>query len=175
MKKTFLALGLLSLVSFTAKASTLPVFSANGFICGKEGITVTCKGPVPGGRDTVTSTGHDMVYLTVNTHQEGQPTRYTYFSDTGCLIGYTFDSNGQPNAAVASHRSGAKKTFALNGGSYDPIIEFCAAEQKAPSGSASASEAQPEADSAPKQAPSSPAAPAKKLTSTKKPIAGGVQ
>ena len=131
MKK--LSLGLLSLATlgFAAQASAqnIPVFSANGFLCGKEGQTVTCKGPVPNGKDTMTATGHDLVYLTINSKQEGAPVRYTYFSDTGCLIGYTFNAAGQPAAAVASHRKGAKQTFNFQStADYDKVIAFCVAD-----------------------------------------------
>ncbi|MDX1387280.1 MAG: hypothetical protein R3257_06785 [bacterium] len=113
-------------------AGETPVFSANGFLCGKKGLTVTCKGPIPGRSDTVTGTGHDIVYLTVNTRTAGAPARYTYFSDTGCLIGYTFNAAGNPLAAVASHRSGAKKNFKFTEQNYDALIEFCASQQDGP-------------------------------------------
>lgn len=109
-----------------------PVFSANGFICGKKGLTVTCKGPIPGRNDTVTGTGHDIVYLTVNTRTAGAPARYTYFSDTGCLVGYTFNAAGNPFEAVASHRSGKKKDFKFTEDNYEALIEFCASRQDSP-------------------------------------------
>ncbi|MCE9624917.1 MAG: hypothetical protein K8R69_05610 [Deltaproteobacteria bacterium] len=126
MKKilSILSFAALGAIALPLQAAT-PVFSANGFVCGKEGVTVTCKGSLPNGKDTVTSTGHDLVYLTMNTHQEGVPTRYTYFSDTGCLIGYTFGAGGQPVAAVASHRNGVKQTFSFEDGKYEKIIQFC--------------------------------------------------
>lgn len=103
-----------------------PVFSANGFKCGKTGVTVSCKGSLPNGKDSVTATGHNVVYITVNTQTEGVPTRYTYFSDTGCLIGYTFSAAGTPVAAVASHRKGSKQTFKFQEGKYEELIEYCA-------------------------------------------------
>ncbi|HCU23690.1 MAG TPA: hypothetical protein DF383_01635 [Deltaproteobacteria bacterium] len=132
MKKVLFALSILAMSAATAAQAVTPVFSANGFICGKEGVTVTCKGGMPqGGRDTVTSTGHDLVYMTINTFQEGVPTRYTYFSDTGCLVGYTFGAGGQPVAAVASHRNGVKQTFSFEDGKYEKIIQFCAQENPA--------------------------------------------
>lgn len=131
MKKLSLVLLTMTLCLAGANAwANLPVFSANGFVCGKEGVTVTCKGPVPTGKDTITGTGHDLVYLTVNTHQSGAPVRYTYFSDTGCLIGYTFNAAGQPAAAVVSHRKGAKQTFNFqNQADYDKVIDFCVKDQ----------------------------------------------
>lgn len=105
-----------------------PVFSANGFVCGKEGNNVTCKGPMPNGKDTITGSGHDLVYLTVNTYKDGAPARFTYFSDTGCLVGYTFNAAGQPIAAVVSHRKGAKQTFTFEDGKYEKIVQFCVQE-----------------------------------------------
>ena len=130
----------------TAQAATAPVFSANGFICGKEGSTVTCKGSLPNGKGTITGTGHDLVYLTINTTQEGVPTRYTYFSDTGCLIGYTFGAGGQPIAAVAAHRSGAKQTFGFEDGKYEKIVQYCVQEKPATAtGGATAPAAAPKA------------------------------
>lgn len=130
MKKTSLLLAALFTASLASAAqAATPVFSANGFVCGKEGVTVTCKGGLPNGKDTVTGTGHDLVYLTINTQQEGVPTRYTYFSDTGCLIGYTFGAGGQPVAAVAAHRSGAKQTFSFEDGKYDKIVNYCVQEK----------------------------------------------
>lgn len=102
-----------------------PVFSANGFQCGKTGATVSCKGSLPNGDGTITGTGHNLVYLTVNKETNGVPTRYTYFSDTGCLIGYTFNAAGNPVAAVASHRSGQKKTFEFQEGKYEKLISYC--------------------------------------------------
>lgn len=126
MLKNYLVIfSILVLVLIAAPAFSASVYSANGFVCGKEGSTVTCKGPIPGGSDTVTGTGHNIVYLTVNTTTAGQPARYTYFSDTGCLIGYTFNAAGHPVAAVARHRSGEKETFNFGDGKYEKVIEFC--------------------------------------------------
>jgi len=151
MRKIFFALGLATTLSSLPALADLPVFSANGFICGKEGVTVTCKGPIPGGKDTVTGTGHNLVYLTVNTQTQGVPTRYTYFSDTGCLIGYTFNSTGQPVEAVASHRKGVKQTFSFGDGKYDKIIDFCVQEN--PNGAPAQASA-----AAPASTPAKPAA-----------------
>lgn len=123
--------GLFLTLVFAGSVGATPVISANGFICGKKGVTVTCKGPIPGRSDTVTGTGHNIIYLTVNTITEGQPTRFTYFSDTGCLIGYTFNAAGNPIAAVASHRNGVKKTFDFGDGKYDAVIDYCAADNPA--------------------------------------------
>ena len=127
IKKIFLGtLGFLALAFISSQAhADVPVYSANGFVCGKEGVTVTCKGPIPGSKDSITATGHNLVYVTINSHQEGVPTRYTYFSDTGCMIGYTFNAAGQPIAAVANHRSGAKETFDFGDGKYEKVIQFC--------------------------------------------------
>lgn len=166
MKHTFIALAFAALVLAAAPASAAtPVFSANGFVCGKEGVTVTCKGGLPNGKDTITGTGHNLVYLTINTFQEGVPTRYTYFSDTGCLIGYTFGAGGQPVAAVASHRSGTKSTFSFEDGKYEKIVQFCMSENPVASSPAGAKPAaQPvttaQKDAAPAAKPA--AAPAKK-------------
>lgn len=163
MKKILCALTLAALAGVAASASAAtPVFSANGFVCGKEGNTVTCKGSLPNGKDTVTGTGHDLVYLTINTHQEGVPTRYTYFSDTGCLIGYTFGAGGQPVAAVAAHRNGVKQTFSFEDGKYEKIVQFCMQENPTASATAAAPASAPAAakpvttaqkDAAPKKAP----------------------
>lgn len=120
----------LTVLSLEARAD-VPVFSANGFQCGKKGVTVTCKGPMPDGKGTITGTGHNVVYLTVNTTTAGAPARYTYFSDTGCLVGYAFNAAGNPTQAVASHRSGAKQTFEFGEGKYDPLLSFCSEKQVA--------------------------------------------
>ncbi len=170
MKKFLFSLGLFFLIPVVAHAESLPVFSANGFICGKEGTTVTCKGPIPGGTDTVTGTGHDLVYLTINTNQEGQPLRYTYFSDTGCLIGYSFNAAGNPVKAVAVHRSGVQKIFAFEDGKYDPIINYCI--HNAPEGNKQATTTTAPAAAGSQTAstvaqpvsPNKPAAPANKAT-----------
>ena len=106
-------------------AANVPVYSANGFMCAKSGISVTCKGPIPGGTSSITGTGHNLVYLTVDLLQEGQPIRYTYFSDTGCLIGYTLGPDGSAIAVVARHRTGEKGTFSVQGDNYDGVIQFC--------------------------------------------------
>jgi len=126
MKKLIGLLSLLVLFGYGAQAmANTPVFSANGFTCGKKGITVTCKGPAPNGKDMITGTGHDLVYLTINTITEGAPSRFTYFSDTGCLIGYAFNAAGNPIKAVASHRDNVTQTFEFGEGKYDAVIEFC--------------------------------------------------
>ncbi len=143
MKKIAMSLlGMAALLPAAAAWADVPVFSANGYICGKEGVTVTCKGPIPKGKDTITGTGHDLVYLTVNTIQEGTPVRYTYFSDTGCLIGYTFNAAGQPVAAVASHRKGAKQTFQFQAKEdYEKVVDFCVKDQPATAGAPAATPA----------------------------------
>jgi len=172
MKKILFVLGLLSLTSFAIKANALPVFSANGFICGKEGTTVTCKGPIPGGHDSITGTGHDLVYLTINTGDNSQPLRYTYFSDTGCLLGYSFNALGAPVKAVAVHRNGTKKTFTFEDGKYEAIIDFCLQESPSGDGKSLAdnttpSNSQPSAASTSTKttaASTKPATPAKKAT-----------
>src|SRR5262245_30627988 len=144
MKKVLCTLTLAATVAVAAAAqAAVPVFSANGFVCGKEGNTVTCKGNLPNGKDTVTGTGHDLVYLTINTHQEGAPVRYTYFSDTGCLIGYTFGAGGQPVAAVAAHRNSVKQTFSFEDGKYEKIVQFCMQEN--PTNATAAAPAAPSA------------------------------
>ena len=162
MKKMLPLLSFVALTSWSLfAAAATPVYSANGFLCGKEGSTVTCKGNLPNGKDTVTGTGHDLIYLTINTHQEGVPTRYTYFSDTGCLIGYTFGASGQPIAAVAAHRNGAKQTFSFEDGKYEKIVDFCMQENPAGGKTAAApaaAGAKPEVTTAAKEAP--PAKPA---------------
>jgi hypothetical protein len=132
MKKIFLFLMMLVLVCFSIKsmAAVLPVYSTNGFVCQKVGVSVTCKGPIPGGKDSVTATGHNLVYLTMDVVQGGSPTRYTYFSDTGCLVGYTFGEQGKPIAAVAVHRNGTKGSFDIKNDNYDSMIQYC--EQELP-------------------------------------------
>ena len=126
IKKIFPMLAVFSLFCVSVAQADVPVFSAHGFVCGKQGETVTCKGPMPGSKDTITGTGHDIVYLTVNTTVSGAPARFTYFSDTGCLIGYAFNAAGNPNSAVANHRNGSKKNFDFSSGNYEAITEFCA-------------------------------------------------
>src|SRR4029453_1569586 len=134
MKKLFIFIlfGGLLLAGKTALALTLPVYSVNGFSCTKLGVTVTCKGPIPGGKDSLTGTGHNLVYLTMAVFQNGfptgSPTRYTYFSDTGCLVGYTFGTEGKPVSAVAVHRNGQKASFDIKNDNYDQMIAYCEKE-----------------------------------------------
>jgi hypothetical protein len=67
--------------------------------------------------------------------------RYSYFSDTGCLIGYTFNAAGQAVAAVASHRKGAKQTFNFsNKEDYEKITQFCVKDQPGEAKTAAAPE-----------------------------------
>ncbi len=146
MKILILFLGFFISTGFGLQAwADAPVFSANGFVCGKKGVTVTCKGPLTNGKDTITGTGHNVIYLTVNTVTAGAPTRYTYFSDTGCLVGYTFNAAGNPVAAVASHRSGAKKNFDFGEGKYEPLLNFCADDKAVSKSTASSGAATPSA------------------------------
>ena len=146
MKNMLCALSLAALI-FTAVPAwaATPVYSANGFVCGKEGVTVTCKGGLPNGKDTITGTGHNLVYLTINTTSAGAPTRFPYFSDTGCLIGYTFGAGGQPVAAVAAHRSGVKSTFTFDDGKYEKIVQYCMQDNPGAAAQASATAKQPAA------------------------------
>ncbi len=160
MRKTFISLFLLFSFLNSAHAAGVPVYSANGFKCAKSGVSVTCKGPIPGGTSTITGTGHSLVYLTVDTLQDGQPIRYTYFSDTGCLLGYTLGPDGNAIAVVARHRTGEKGTFSVQGDNYDGVIQFC--ERRL------GFETQPAPSSKP--APAKPAAaPAKSTSTPKKP------
>ncbi len=128
MKKIIFSLFTL-LVSSTlhAAANNVPLYSANGFTCGRMGITVTCKGPLPGAKaqDTVTATGHSLVYITVDTIDNGQALRYTYFSDTGCLVGYSFNADGKAIGVVARHRNNGKANFQIQNDNYDSVISYC--------------------------------------------------
>jgi len=125
MRKIFISVFVLFCFFNSAHAAGVPVYSANGFKCAKSGVSVTCKGPIPGGTSTITGTGHNLVYLTVDMLQDGQPIRYTYFSDTGCLLGYTLGPDGNAIAVVARHRTGEKGTFSVQGDNYDGVIQFC--------------------------------------------------
>lgn len=115
------------LLPLSVKAENIPVYSANGFTCGRLGLTVTCKGPLPGSQahDTITATGHNLIYVTVDTIDNGQPLRYTYFSDTGCLVGYSFGADGKAIGVVARHRNGEKANFQVQNDNYDPVISYC--------------------------------------------------
>ena len=171
----------LFLFSANLHAAGIPVYSANGFTCGRMGVTVTCKGPLPGSqaRDTATATGHNLVYLTVDTIDNGQPLRYTYFSDTGCLVGYSFGADGKPVGVVARHRSGSKANFQVQNENYDEVISYC--EQNLPNSPAPVSGYDsPGVKSKPAPVPTSaapakpasvavkPTSPAKPATATKK-------
>ncbi len=127
MKILFLLFFFVFLLSFNVQAAGIPVYSANGFTCGRMGLTVTCKGPLPGAqaKDTVTATGHSLVYVTVDTIDAGQPLRYTYFSDTGCLVGYSFGADSKAVGVVARHRNGSKANFLVQNDNYDPVITYC--------------------------------------------------
>lgn len=129
MKKIILALFTLLVSSSTlhAAGTNVPLYSANGFTCGRMGVTVTCKGPLPGSnaQDTVTATGHNLVYITVDTIDNGQALRYTYFSDTGCLVGYSFNTDGKAIGVVARHRNNGKANFQIQNDNYDSVISYC--------------------------------------------------
>ena len=128
MKKIILGVFALLLSSSTLQAAgNIPLYSANGFTCGRMGVTVTCKGPLPGDKaqDTVTVTGHELVYITVDTIDNGQAFRYTYFSDTGCLVGYSFGADGKTVGVVARHRNNNKANFQVQNDNYDPVIAYC--------------------------------------------------
>lgn len=127
MKKILPLFFLFLFSSFNLHAANITVYSANGFTCGRMGLTVTCKGPLPGSqaKDTVTGTGHSLIYLTVDTLDNGQALRYTYFSDTGCLVGYSFGADSKVVGVVARHRNGNKANFQVQNDNYDPVISYC--------------------------------------------------
>jgi len=160
MKKIFGFAVLAGLLLGPSAAWALPVFSVNGFSCSKLGVSVTCKGPIPGGKDSLTATGHNLVYLTMDVFQGGLPTRYTYFSDTGCLVGYTFGTEGKPISAVAVHRSGQKASFDIKNENYDQMIAYC--ERELPGSPKPIGVTAAPAAPAPKPATAPPAAPAVK-------------
>jgi hypothetical protein len=132
MKKIFFTLLILILGALSRDAWSLATYSVNGFVCQKSGYSVTCKGPIPGNdsRDAITATGHGLVYISMDVTQGGVPTRYTYFSDTGCLVGYTFGTEGKVVNAVAVHRNGTKASFPIQNDNYDQMVTWC--EQELP-------------------------------------------
>ncbi|MFO1519490.1 MAG: hypothetical protein U1F57_07530 [bacterium] len=159
MKKIFLAMAVVLGLTFSSHAWAIPVYSVNGFKCSKVGVTVTCKGPIPGGDDSLTVTGHGLVYVTMDVHQGGHPTRYTYFSDTGCLVGYTFGMDGKVINAVAVHRNGTKGSFDVKEENYDPMVSFC--EQDLPNSPTPVADTQsPQSSTVAKKSPTSAPAPA---------------
>lgn len=127
MKKILPLFLLLIFLPSESHAAAIPVFSANGFTCGRMGVTVTCKGPLPGGqaKDTVTATGHNLIYVTVDTLDNGRSLRYSYFSDTGCLVGYSFGADSKAVGVVARHRNGSKANFQIQNDNYDTVISYC--------------------------------------------------
>ena len=128
MKRFLVHTVFMGIFGLSVAAEALPVYSVNGFNCNRLGVTVTCKGPIPGGKDSMTATGHNLIYLTMDVYQNGLPTRYTYFSDTGCLVGYTFGMEGKPVSAVAVHRNGQKASFDIQNENYDQMIAYCERE-----------------------------------------------
>ena len=149
----------------TVRVWAVPVYSVNGFTCKKVGVTVSCKGPIPGGKDSVNATGHNLVYITMDVQQNGSPTRYSYFSDTGCLVGYTFGSDGKAISAVAVHRSGQKGSFDIKDENYDQMTAFC--EKELPNSPKAVSDTTAPKVSAPvAPAPAKPASPAKPAVKT---------
>ncbi len=135
-KETYMKHFIIGLISVlflgtSFSAYTQSVVSANGFQCGKENDLVTCKGPLPNGKDSIMGSGKDVVYLTINTNVGGVPSRYSYFSDTGCMVGYTFNAAGNPAMAVASHRSGEKKKIDLGKQGIETVSQFCASNPSA--------------------------------------------
>jgi hypothetical protein len=166
MKRFLGMLFILSLFGSAETAWALPVYSVNGFNCSRLGMTVTCKGPIPGGKDSLTATGHNLVYLTMDVYQNGFPTRYTYFSDTGCLVGYTFGTEGKPVSAVAVHRNGQKASFDIQNENYDQMIAYCERElpgsPRPVAGVGPSAPASSSTTSKPKAAPAPKATPAAK-------------
>jgi hypothetical protein len=160
MKKVIFVSLILTLGAISSEAWSLAVYSVNGFVCQKSGFSVTCKGPIPGNdsHDAITATGHGLVYISMDVTQGGVPTRYTYFSDTGCLVGYTFGTEGKVVNAVAVHRNGSKASFPIDNDNYDQMVTWC--EQELPNSP------RPLADTfTPKSAQAAPA-PAKSVAAT---------
>src|SRR4029453_12285979 len=103
--------------------------------------------------------GHNLVYLTMDVTQNGFPTRYTYFSDTGCLVGYTFGTEGKPISAVAVHRNGQKASFDIKNDNYDQMVAYCERElpgSPKPIGVAGASAPAPSTAAKPATVPPTP-------------------
>ena len=89
-------------------AQAAPVVSANGFTCtaqpAKTGSLVECIGQFQGAQGLFGATGYDIVHVEFTPDNQR---RYTYMSETGCLILAAADKS-----ALATDKSGTKKQFA---------------------------------------------------------------
>ena len=90
-----------------SQAEAANVFSANGFNCtatqAKNGTIVDCDGAFPGVTGLFGATGYDLAHIE---YSPDNKSRFSYMSDTGCLIMTAAD-----NKAVAVDRSKNKNSF----------------------------------------------------------------
>ncbi len=96
-----------SVLLASSLAQAANVFSANGFNCtstaAKNGTIVDCDGAFPGVTGLFGATGYDLAHIEYSPDNKN---RYSYMSDTGCLILTAAD-----NKAVAVDRSKNKNNF----------------------------------------------------------------
>ncbi len=115
------------LLFFPLRVWAAPI-SANGFECLSVKGGVRCEGKFPGSETLVQKEGPSPVHISADVKGETAPVHYAYFSETGCLIGYTLNNEGKREGAAVIHRSGEKKTFVVKKNGYRKIIDFCRKE-----------------------------------------------
>jgi hypothetical protein len=108
MRIPFALLAALLIVGAVGHANATEVVSANGFNCNQQTVSkgktlVECTGQFQGVTGIFAATGYDIVHVS---YSPDNKRRYTYMSETGCLI-----LNASDNAALATDKSGTKKQF----------------------------------------------------------------
>jgi hypothetical protein len=102
---TLFVIACILVASSLARAAN--VFSANGFNCtataAKNGTIVDCDGVFPGVAGLFGATGYELTHIEYSPDNKN---KYSYMSDTGCLIMTAAD-----NKSVAIDRSKNKSNF----------------------------------------------------------------
>ena len=114
-KSALIALAL-SFPGLAIAAGNFPVNSANGFTCSQNDELVTCRGTFPGqSQPVIESTGYNVVWV----RADYPGTRYTYYSDSGCLCTAAFGSGGKVSKQECTSKGGQTKSFKGDKSSFD--------------------------------------------------------
>ncbi|MCE9624331.1 MAG: hypothetical protein K8R69_02585 [Deltaproteobacteria bacterium] len=93
-----------------------PIISANGFSCSQAEGMVSCRGSFPSQPNPVIeATGYNVVWI----RGDYPGSRYTYYSDSGCLCAAEFESNGKVRTQECTSRLGNQKSFKGGKSTYD--------------------------------------------------------
>ena len=108
---------LLATVAVSARGEeNFPIISANGFSCSQAEGMVSCRGSFPSQPSpTIEATGYNVVWI----RGDYPGSRYTYYSDSGCLCAAEFDQDGKVRTQECTARLGNKKSFKGGKSTYD--------------------------------------------------------